>query len=73
MKATIEVRDRREADHIKAGLEDPVMRAFVIIMGVLNQLPSKRAKVRVLEYVRDKFEEEQEQKLEPSPTITNGQ
>jgi hypothetical protein len=60
MKAAIEVKDRREAEHIRMGLEDPVMRAFVVIMGALAQLPTKRAKMRALNYVKDHFEEQEE-------------
>lgn len=73
MKANIEVKDRREADAIKAGLEDPVMRAMVIIIGTLKALPTKRAQARVLQYVSDRLEEEEEaRKLQPSnPADTN--
>jgi hypothetical protein len=56
MKATIEVSDRKEADAIRAGLDDPAVRACVIVMGALSALPI-RARVRVLEFVRDHFEE----------------
>ncbi len=59
MKASIEVKDRREADAIRTGLDDPAVRAFVVIMGTLKPL-SKRAQARVLHYVRDRFEEEEE-------------
>jgi hypothetical protein len=57
MKATIEVSDRKEADAIRAGLEDPAVRAFVVIMGALLTLPSERARKRVLQYVLDYFDE----------------
>lgn len=60
MKANIEVKDRREADAIRIGLEDPAVRAFVVIMGVLAALPTKRAQARVLQYVSDRLEEEEE-------------
>jgi len=33
------------------------VRAFVVMMGVLKELPSDRARVRVLRYVQDYFEE----------------
>jgi hypothetical protein len=57
MKANIEVADRKEADTIRKGLEDPAVRAFVIVMGALAALPSNRARERVMQYVRDYFEE----------------
>jgi hypothetical protein len=57
MKANIEVRDRREAEIIRAGLDDPVTRAFVAVMGALSTLPSDRARKRVLEFVADHFDE----------------
>jgi hypothetical protein len=64
MKASIEVKDRREADAIRSGLEDPAVRAFVLIMGVMRELPTQRARARVLQYVTDRFQEEEG---EPSP------
>jgi hypothetical protein len=59
VKATIEVTDRKEADAIRAGLEDPSVRATVVVMGALATLPI-RARVRVLEFVRDHFDERTE-------------
>jgi hypothetical protein len=58
MKATIEVADRKEADAIRAGLGDPSVRAFVVVMGALSQLPTLRSRQRVMEFVRDHFDEE---------------
>jgi len=58
MKANIDVKDRREADAIRAGLEDPVMRAQVIITGVLRSLPSDRARKRVITFVSDYIAEQ---------------
>jgi len=60
MKATIEVKDRREAEDIRNGLADPTTRAFVVVMGALSTLSSDRAKKRVLQFVTDYFDEEQE-------------
>jgi hypothetical protein len=57
MKANIEVDNRKEADAIRTGLEDPATRAFVIVMGALSTLPSDRARKRVLEFVADYFDE----------------
>jgi hypothetical protein len=67
MKTTIEVKDRKEAAAIRAGLENPSVRAFVLIMGVLEALPSDRARKRVLAYVADKFDEENEADAAGSP------
>lgn len=58
MKTTIEVKDRREGELVKAGLEDPAVKAFVVVMGALSQLPSDRARKRVMEFVTDKLEED---------------
>lgn len=60
MKATIEVKNRDEATAIRAGLADPVTRAFVLVIGTLQQLPSDRARQRVLTFVKDTLAEEQE-------------
>ncbi len=57
MKTTIEVSTRREAEQLRAGLEDPNVRAFVKVMGILRGLPSDRARQRVLSFVADSFEE----------------
>ena len=61
MKATVEVKDRKEADAIRTGLEDPSIRAFVVITGLLLPM-SPRARQRVLQYVTDKLEEDNETK-----------
>lgn len=58
MKTTIEVKDRREGELIKAGLADETVKAFVVVMGALSQLPTDRARKRVMEYVADKLEED---------------
>ena len=68
MKANIEVADRKEAEAIRAGLADPTVRAFVVIMGALAALPSDRAKRRVLNYVADHFEERNAQDGKPNAT-----
>jgi hypothetical protein len=62
MKANIEVANRKEADALRAGLEDPAVRAFVLIIGVLKALPTDRARQRVLQYVTDRLDEENEDK-----------
>lgn len=57
MKTSIEVKDRREGDAIRAGLADPVTRAIVIVTGLLLELPNDRARRRVMEYVTDRLAE----------------
>jgi hypothetical protein len=51
MKARIDVKDRTEADHITAALEDPETRAYVVVLGILQQLPDDAARVRVVRCV----------------------
>lgn len=60
MKVAVEVRDRQEAAALKAALGDPQTRAATVIVGVLLQLPTDRARVRVLAFVKDCLEEEAE-------------
>ena len=55
MKATIEVRDRKEADAIRAGLDDPELRAMVVVAGLLSQLPDDKTRQRVLNFVVSKL------------------
>ena len=57
MKTSIEVESRKEAEAISNGLSDPATRAFVVVMGALSALPSDRARMRVLAYVQDYFDE----------------
>jgi len=57
VKAAIEVSNKKEADAIRAGLNDPAVRAFVVIMGVLSVLPSQRSRERVMQFVADHFSE----------------
>ena len=60
MRYTIDVANRDEGDQIRAGLEDPAVRAFVKVSGVLNALPTNRARARVLAYVTDCADERSE-------------
>ena len=46
MKTTIDVKDRKEGDHIRRALEQPETRAFVIVIGILADLPTNRARKR---------------------------
>lgn len=57
MKTTITVRNRREGDQLRAGLDDPSVRAFVQVIGLLNGLSTDRARQRVLKFVFDRYDE----------------
>ena len=59
MKATVEVKDRREAEALRTGLDDPAVRAFVMVAGLLLPL-TPRSRARVMSYVADKLDEDQE-------------
>lgn len=58
MKASIQVADRKEAEAIRLGLEDPATRALVVVMGALATLSSPRSRARVLSYVHDLLDEQ---------------
>jgi hypothetical protein len=58
MKMTLEVKDRKEADAIRTGMEDPSVKAFVMVMGALASLPSDRMRARVLTFVSDTLDEQ---------------
>jgi hypothetical protein len=64
MKATVDVKDRKEAEHLRNGLEDPAVRAFVVVMGALAALKTDRARQRVMNYVTDLLAEQDQQ---PTP------
>jgi len=57
MKTPIDVKDRKEGELLRRGLEDPDVRAFVKVMGSLFGLASDRARKRVLEFVVDHLDE----------------
>jgi len=57
MKTPVEVLNRREAAALQRAMADPTVRAFVLIMGALLELPSDRARRRVLEFAIDKSSE----------------
>ena len=57
MKTPVEVLNRREAASLQRAMADPTVRAFVLIMGALLELPSDRARRRVLEFAIDKSSE----------------
>jgi hypothetical protein len=51
MKVRLEVKDRNEGDAISRALDDPEMRAYIVTMGILMELPDDAARVRVLQCV----------------------
>ena len=72
MKTTIEVKDRREGEGIRAGLQDPTARAFVIVVGALNALASDRARARVLRFVEDQLAENFSKHDSPLAPLAHG-
>lgn len=54
MKATIDVRDRAEADRVKTAMSDETTRAVMSVMGALMPL-SIRDRRRVLAFVESGF------------------
>jgi hypothetical protein len=56
MKVKIDVDNKQQGEIIAAALQDETMRAFVLVSGALKPL-SERGRRRVLEFVRDIFEE----------------
>lgn len=61
MKVSVQVKDRAEGTALQAGLEDPAVKAFVVLMGIMSKLPSDRSRNRVLTYVADHLAEQNEQ------------
>ena len=66
MKITIDVKNRSEADAIRTALDEPDIRAFVIVAGTLRPL-TPRGRRRVLEYVVDLVDEGE--LVAPLPTV----
>jgi hypothetical protein len=58
MRTSIEVTSRKEAALIRRGLTDAQTRALVKVVGALALLPSDMARVRVLRFVEDYFNEQ---------------
>ena len=55
----LRVKNRNEAAAIDRALTRPDVRAFVVVVGTLEQLPTDRARSRVLNFVLDKLDKEQ--------------
>jgi hypothetical protein len=60
MKTSIDVSNRKEGELIKRALEDRQVRAFVNVMGALMELPTIRARARVLRYFEDRLTEDED-------------
>lgn len=54
MKSFITVRNRKEGEIIRAGLDDPMTRSLVKVMGALKPL-DKEAQARTLRYLCDYY------------------
>ena len=57
---TLLTKDKHEADAVRTAWGDPLTRAWIVVMGTLQQLPSDRGRQRVLRYVLDTVEEQRE-------------
>ena len=53
MKVAIEVSTLREGDAMRLALDDPEIRALVVMKGVLLDLPSEQVRLRVLKVLFD--------------------
>jgi hypothetical protein len=58
MKTTLVVKDKKEATAIQRAMSDPAVRAFTVVMGVLLELPTDRARIRVLQHTQEIFEDQ---------------
>ena len=65
MKTTIRVKNRAEGEAIRRGLDDPSTRVFVQVMGLLLELPSDRARARVVGYMADRLVEHEDAEATP--------
>lgn len=59
MKVTTEVKDKGEADALRAAMDDPTTRAFVIVVGTLLPL-GHNTRRRILQFVSDKLSDEEQ-------------
>lgn len=58
MVTCIEVANQAEADAVQRAFAHEQTRAFILIVGTLLQLPTDRARQRVLNFVADKLDED---------------
>lgn len=55
MKATVEVKDRAEGKVVAKALEDPEMKALVLISGAIEQVQGPEGRARVLAWVTSRY------------------
>ncbi len=61
MRTSLNVNTRAEGVQIRRALADPQVRAFVLVMGTLFDLPTDRSRERILRFVDDKLKEDNAQ------------
>jgi len=61
MRTSLKVNTRAEGVQIRLALADPQVRAFVLVMGTLFDLPTDRSRERILRFVDDKLKEDNAQ------------
>lgn len=69
MRVGIDLNNKQEADAVQRSLDDPLMKAAVVINGLLQALPTSTARSRVLTIVQT-LNEPQLQSLPSMPTQT---
>lgn len=52
-KVSVMAKNKVEAKAIQVAMNDPAVHAFVVVIGILNELPTDRARARVLRYVEE--------------------
>jgi hypothetical protein len=69
MKATVDVKSRKEADLLRLALEDPATRASAIVLGALLPLtPRERERVKL--FVEDRLAEDGQPETDKSKIET---
>jgi hypothetical protein len=61
MQANVTVKDRSEKKAVETAMEDPTIKACVVVTGTLMQLSSRDQQDRVLRFAMDKVSEGDEQ------------
>lgn len=58
MNVKIECKDKAEADAIRRAMDDPTLRAIILVVGCLLALPTDRARKRAIDYAWDQIRED---------------
>jgi len=58
VKVSLHVKDKGEAAALRAAWDDPATHALTVVLGVLQTLPTDRARRRVLTWAVDRVEED---------------